>query len=145
MHLRLPVISAAASVAIAAGLGIGTSTAASARLARADVPAVVASETLNTAGVTPDVNNVWLYPNSKSDKAGSTAKACIRGADDTVAADPSHPVKSVMNNCEYSVTLQQVLGGASGWTHCIEPVEYVNIPSADQIPHGIRIGPGASC
>jgi hypothetical protein len=138
MRLRSSVISAAAVVGLAAGIGVGTSAAASAGVT---TPQVTAAAT-----ATPDVNNALLYP-GVNETGGATAKPCFTGSSDEVAADSSNPVKSVANNCEYRIYLQQnfLEEPGHGWAYCINPRSSVNVPADRQIPHGLLIGAAKAC
>lgn len=144
MRLRLSVISAAASVAISVGLGLGASTAASAGVTATGVPASVRLSNMNSAlkttEVTPDISKAWLYPR-QNEQGGGTTKECLEESDPLVVP----PVASVKNNCEYRIYLQQVDGGTSGWSFCINPHATVNIPSDRQNPRGLLIGRPEAC
>jgi hypothetical protein len=131
MHWRSLIISAASTAALVVSVGLWASPAASAMTTSMN-PALTA--------VSPDISNALLYPRA-NEQGGATLKQCIRGADPLVVP----PVASVKNNCEYRIYLQQVLGGTSGWSYCINPKATVNVPSMYQDPRGLKIGQAASC
>jgi hypothetical protein len=144
MRLRSSIISAAATVALATGLGLGMSAAAGAATTASHVAASTHASNMNsalrTAWDAPDISNAWLYPET-NERGGGTAKECFEFSDPLVAP----PVGSVVNNCEYRIYLQQVDGGTSGWSYCINPHSTVNIPSAYQSPRGLYIGRPEAC
>ena len=130
MRLRSSVISAAAATAITISLGLGMSTGVSA----------AATAARAAAAVQPDISNVLLYPQA-GEQGGATLKECLEGSDPLVVP----PIASVRNNCEYRIYLQQVDGGTSGWSYCINPHATVNVPSRFQNPKGMKIGQAESC
>lgn len=142
MRTRFSVISAAATAALAVSLGLGAAPAASAMTTAGSLAVSGHASSINSAltGASPDVNNVLLYPRA-NEQGGATLKQCIESADPLVVP----PVASVKNNCEYRIYLQEVLGGASGWTYCINPKATVNVPSRYQDPRGLKIGQAEGC
>ena len=116
MHLRSPVMAAAASVALA-GLGLSLPAAASA----AATPGSGYLQTLTSAhqgtAVSPDVNNFITYKNF-NEQGTPYRGQCIAGV---LYGATHNPVKSVRNNCEFRIYLQQNPGGAGGWSVCIDP------------------------
>ena len=142
MRTRTSVISAAATAALAVSLGLGAAPAASAVTTAGGVASSGHSSSIDSAlaAVSPDYSNVLLYPRA-NEQGGATLHQCIRGADPEAVP----PVASVTNNCEYRIYLQEVLGGTSGWSYCINPKTTVNVPSAYQSPRGLKIGQAESC
>jgi len=138
MRLRLPIMSAAASVAVL-GLGFGMTTAASATTTgssgSADLPALTSAH--QAAGGSPDISNFITYQETNLRGTPYTG-ACVGG--DLYSAS-HNPVKSVRNNCEYRIYLQQNPGGASGWQVCIDPHSVrTSIDSDHWDPATIKVG-----
>jgi len=135
MHWQSTIASAAATFTLAIGMGFGVSTAASAGTVAVHgggsvhVPNWESKITART--VVPDISNVKLYSAS-----GLELHQCLQGAD-SILATPAGGYTSVTNNCEYRVYLQQVFGGTSGWSYCINP-HSTGECSADAIQRGER-------
>jgi len=138
MRLRLPIMYAAASVALL-GLGLGMTTAASATTTGSSGSAYLHALTSahQGAGVSPDVSNFITY--KEFNEGGTPYRGqCVGG----VLYGASHnPVKSVRNNCEYRIYLQQNPGGAGGWSVCIDPHSVrSHIDSDHWDPATIKVG-----
>jgi hypothetical protein len=131
MRLRLPIMSAAASVAVL-GLGFGMTTAASATTTGSSWSAH------QGAGVSPDISNFITYKETHFRGTGYPG-ACVGG--ELYYANGTDPVKSVKNNCEYRIYLQQNPGGSTGWSVCIDPHSVrTSIDSDHWNPATIKVG-----
>jgi hypothetical protein len=114
MRLRAPIIYAAAAVALA---GLGLAAPAAAGAAATATPGSAHYQVLPGTSASPDVANFITYQQWDRKGHGYPGE-CLAGG---VAAADFNPVKSVQNNCEYPIWLQQNFGGSGGWSYCINP------------------------
>jgi hypothetical protein len=137
MRLRLPIMSAAASVAVL-GLGFGMTTAASATTTGSSGSAYFPLTSAHQgAGGSPDISNFITYQQTNL-RGTPHPGACVAGR---LYVANHNPVKSVRNNCEFRIYLQQNPGGATGWQVCIDPHSVrTSIDSDHQNPAAIKVG-----
>jgi hypothetical protein len=133
MRFRALITCAAASVALA-GLGLFASAATGAAVAA--TPGSAHYQMHQGTSASPRVNNFITYQQWDRKGQGYSGQ-CIAGG--TAPAD-FNPVKSVQNNCEYPIWLQENAGGAGGWSYCISPGPKDKIKSTYWYPASIYVG-----
>jgi hypothetical protein len=135
MILRSRITTAVAVAVVTTGSVWLTMSGASASAAQPLTSPSSHSEHATSAQAGPDVNNFLTY-NNGSETGQATPYACIKGKQYYPSGDL---IESAINNCEYHVYLQPVVGAAL----CINPGwSYEPIPSEYWHPEYIQIGPG---